>query len=101
MKESGKFDGVIEAVRLAPDGRVAMARTFERIGPAYKDSALLSREQLVARLKAGKKYVVGKRTAGQGFTFVTGASVRLVDGALRLEPAPAGETAELPGVPVF
>ncbi|MCU0485251.1 MAG: hypothetical protein MUC85_03985 [Anaerolineales bacterium] len=56
-----KIDGVIEAVRYAPDGSLAWVRAYERRGPTYSDVVILPREELIGRLKAGKRFVIGQR----------------------------------------
>lgn len=64
-----KYDGVIESVRYTPDGKILMVRYFERRGAAYSDYELLDRDGLVRRLKAGKRFAIGKRQAYMGFEF--------------------------------
>jgi hypothetical protein len=73
-----KFDGVIEAARYAPDGRLVLIRAYERRGPAFSDLILLDRRSLVQLLKKGKRFVVGERLAHLGGTFKTGSRVKLV-----------------------
>jgi hypothetical protein len=77
-----KFDGVIEAVRYGPDGRLQLARIYERRGPTWSDVLLISREELVRRLKAGQKFVTGARKPYLASTFDVKSAVRLagVDG---------------------
>ena len=72
-----KFDGVIEAARYAPDGRLVLIRAYERRGPAFSDHILLDRQSLVQLLKKGKRIVVGQRLAHLGGTFKTGSRVKL------------------------
>ncbi len=74
-----KFDGVIEAVRYGPDGLVSLARIYERRGPAWSDRLLITREDLLTRLKAGKKFVIGRRKPYLAGTFEPWARVRLVE----------------------
>jgi hypothetical protein len=71
-----KIDGVIEAVRLSGDGRVALVRAYERRGAAFSDHILLDRQALIKRLRAGKRYFVGERIPYLAGTFKTGAQVR-------------------------
>ncbi len=103
MPKKPKYDGVIEAVRYAPDGKVAWARVHERRGPVFGDHVILSREELIERLKSGKKFVVGKRIRGMGNAFEAGASVSLAgsNGAAYLVAGQGGSTNgdHLPGVP--
>jgi len=56
-----KYDGVIEAVRYAPDGKITLTRVYERRGAAFSDRVLLDRPALVERLKKGLKFVTGQR----------------------------------------
>ncbi|MGE5249411.1 MAG: hypothetical protein ACM3QS_04280, partial [Bacteroidota bacterium] len=55
-----KFDGVIEAVHFT-DGQVTAVRAFERRGATFSDRVILTRAQLVDRLKNGRKFVTGRR----------------------------------------
>lgn len=104
MKSSSKIDGVIEAVRYAHDGRIAQVRVYERRGATFGDRTLLTRQQLIERLKAGKHFIVGRRKEFWGTTFETGPEVHLVqDGGsdwVRLAQA-SGNGDTLPGVPLF
>ena len=72
-----KFDGVIEAVHYAPDGRVAWVRAYLRRGPTFSDRVLLDRDALVADLKSGKKYLAGKRIEFQASTFELASPINL------------------------
>ncbi len=66
-----KFDGVIEAVRYASNGRIVLARIYERHGATWSDHILLERKDLVERLKKGKRFVAGQRKIYLGGTFET------------------------------
>jgi len=72
-----KFDGVIEAVRYAPDGKLVWVRAYERRGPTFSDRVLLDRGALLERLKAGKKFFAGQRVAYLSSTFDLKKAVRL------------------------
>ena len=100
-----KYDGVIEAVRYAPPGRVAIVRAYERRGPTFSDRVLISREELVRRLQAGKRFVSGERQPLLASTFTVTAAIRLVgkDGQKYLAAADAPLTGSdsLVGVPLF
>ena len=72
-----KLDGVIEAVRYAPDGSIAWVRAYERRGPTYSDVVILPREALVSRLKAGKQFAIGQRREFFSSEFILGKPVRL------------------------
>lgn len=95
-----KFDGVIEAVRYEKEGRISLARLYERRGVVWSDCLLLDRQALVERLKRGGRFVTGRRKPYLGAVFETGAPVRLVGQNIVCEGAPAGSD-HLPGVPVF
>jgi hypothetical protein len=72
-----KFDGVIEVVRYTPEGMVDLVRAYERRGATFSDRLLWKRAELVERLKAGQKIVVGIPKQYLASTFVLGAPVRL------------------------
>lgn len=72
-----KFDGLIEAVRYAPDGKIELVRAYERRGSTFSDSILINREKLISRLKNGEKFVTGLRKEFLGSTFEVAKSVRL------------------------
>ena len=71
------FDGLIEAVRYAPDGKIDLVRAYERRGAIFSDHILIDRADLVFRLKNGEKFVTGRRTKFLGSTFVATKAVRL------------------------
>ncbi len=73
-----KIDGVIEAVHYAPDGKIAWVRVYERRGPTYSDRVLLDRETLLARLKAKKLFVIGRRLPHVASTFDVSLPVRVI-----------------------
>ncbi len=95
-----KFDGVIEAVRCAPDGRLAIARVYERRGAVWSDEFLLERKDLVQRLKQGKRFVIGTRKAYLGGVFDVGKPVRLIEDQIVTDERPNGREV-LAGVPIF
>ena len=72
-----KFDGVIEAVRYAPDGKIDLVRAYERRGSTFSDIILINRADLITRLKNGQKFVTGNREEFLGSTFKTTKTVRL------------------------
>ena len=74
-----KFDGVVEAVRYAPDGSVAWVRAYERRGPTYSDVVILSRQELIRRLQAGKKFFSGQRKEFHASDFVVSLPLRLLE----------------------
>lgn len=71
------FDGVIEAVRYTADGQLALARAYLRRGPTFSDCVLLTRDELVERLKAGQRFVLGRRKPYLASTFEVGPTVSL------------------------
>ncbi len=76
-----KFDGVVEAAHYGPDGNVAWVRVYERRGPTFSDRLIVDRPTFIERIKAGRKYVVGKRVPLMASTFETSHPVRyLQDG---------------------
>ena len=99
---SKKIDSIIEAVRYTPDGKVDLVRIYERLGPAYSDRKLLSREQLVTQLKGKKRFVAGRRIEMMGTSFTTGPDIRLIGagaGEYIQSTEGSGERDDLKGVP--
>ncbi|HEX7555578.1 MAG TPA: hypothetical protein VF338_03060 [Leptolinea sp.] len=72
-----KVDGVIETVRYDPKGMISQVRVYEKRGPTFSDRVLLSRDQLIQKLRIGKKFYVGKRILLQASTFELGTAVSL------------------------
>lgn len=66
-----KFDGVIEAVRYAQDGKIEVVRAYERRGATFSDGIIIARADLVTRIKSGQKFVTGSRQEFMGSTFDT------------------------------
>lgn len=99
-----KIDAVIESVRYTPDGKISQVRLYPRVGDTYADRQLLTRDQLLALLKAGKRVVVGQRVPLMASTFHTGSEIKLVKqaaGEIIAAPGAAGERDELPGALAF
>jgi len=94
-----RFNGVIETVRYAPNGNIEFVRAYERRGAAFSDHVLLTRAELLERLRQGKTFVVGQRKPNQGGMFETGASVRLVNGVITTRPGTDRDFLE--GVPIL
>jgi hypothetical protein len=95
-----KLDGVIEAVRYTPTGKIIFVRAYERHGVVWSDQILLERKELSERLKQGKHFVLGERKFYIGSVFETGTAVHQVDDTILTE----GQTCThdlLTGVPVF
>jgi len=74
-----KIDGVIEAVRYSPNGKIIIVRAYERRGVVWTDHILLERKGLVERLNDGKRFVTGERKIYLGSVFETGPKVQFVD----------------------
>lgn len=73
-----RYDVLIEAVRYTTDGQIEFARVYERRGAAFSDQFLMRRNELIARLKKGEKFVTGSRKSFLAGTFETGKDVLLV-----------------------
>ena len=95
-----KIDGVIEAVRYNSNGKISLVRTYERHGVVWSDDILLDRNALIALLKNGKRFVIGKRTTNFGSVFETGQAVQLVNEFIVTSGQPAGKD-HLAGVSIF
>ncbi len=97
-----KFDGVIEAVRFK-DGQIVVVRAFERRGAAFSERVMIPRKELLERLKAGKKFVLGQRKEFWAGTFDEGKPVQVVrrDGKDFISTRADGDRDELEQAPVF
>jgi len=99
-----KFDAVIEAVHYAPDGKIALARIYERRGATWSDHILLDRQDLVERLRRGKHFVTGRRKEYWASTFEVGETVQYLargEKGMITTNDQADEKDSLAGVPVF
>jgi hypothetical protein len=72
-----KVDGVIETIRYDEKGKLSLIRVYERRGPTFSDRILFSRDQLIQKMRNGKKFHVGKRIQLQASTFELGKPVFL------------------------
>lgn len=72
-----KFDGVVEAVRYDPNGQIEWVRAYEWRGAAFSDRVLIDRADFIAQLKAGRRFLVGKRVPYLGGTFETALQIKL------------------------
>jgi hypothetical protein len=72
------YDGVVEAAHFTPDGQLDWVRVYERRGPIFSDHILLNRQAFAEKLKAGKRFVVGKRIQYMGGKFEVSQPVHLV-----------------------
>ena len=98
-----KFDGVIEAVHYK-DGQIEVVRAFERRGTAFSDRVLISRHELLERLKKRRNFVIGKRREFLAGTFdVIDKPVQVIqrDGKEFIATRPDAEHDELEGAPLF
>jgi hypothetical protein len=72
-----KVDGVIEAVRYK-NGQIEVVRAYERRGAAFSDHLLIDRQELLDRIKSGKKFVTGTRREFMAGTFEEGKTIEVV-----------------------
>jgi hypothetical protein len=79
MYMSQKFDTVIEAVHLTQNGMIESVRAYERRGATYSDRVLISRENLLRGIAAGKKFATGRRIENLGSKFEQLLPVRVVE----------------------
>lgn len=89
MQRMKKPDVILEAVRYTPDGQIAFVRAYERRGNVWSDCLLLSRAQLLERLKKGQHVLLGRRKLYLGGNFELGVPVRLAGQAIVLDGQPA------------
>jgi len=75
---SKELDGVIEAVRYNPEGMIEIVRLYERRGPIFSDRIIVSRNELIKRIKAGNQIAIGERKLLLAGTFNVIAPVHLV-----------------------
>ncbi len=98
-----KFDGVLEAVHYAPDGKVGWVRVYEGRGPTFSDRLVVDRRTFIERIQAGRKYMVGKRVPLMASSFDVSVPVRYIangeDGVLVAGDGQASRDT-LKGVPV-
>jgi hypothetical protein len=98
------YDGVVEAVRLTPRGKIQFVRAYERRGPTFSDRVLLERDTLVDRIKSGKRFVTGSRIPGRGSEFEVADQVELLEtpqGEVVVSGDSASQKDHLQGVPVL
>jgi hypothetical protein len=97
---SRKMDGIIEAVRYLPDGKIDLVRAYERHGIVWSDRILLGRQDLSERLKRGKRFVVGERKIYLGSMFETGLDVHQVQDFI-VTNGQSNARDLLNGIPIF
>jgi hypothetical protein len=99
-----KFDGIVETVHYGGDGQVEWVRAYERRGATFSDHILVSRQDLIDKLKKGKRYLVGERKEFMGSTFETSDPLRVItrDGQEVLVVGDReADKDSLTGVPIF
>jgi hypothetical protein len=74
---NNEYDGIVEAVRLDENGKLIIARMYERKGFVYSDHFLIDRNHLIDRLKNGQRLLVGKRLYKMGSAFETGEALQI------------------------
>ena len=94
-----KYDGIIEAVRYAPNGKIELVRAYERRGAAFSDRVVLDRQTLAQRLKKGEKFIVGQRRLLLAGTFQTAKSVQMLGEVISTAPKAGRDLLE--EVPLF
>jgi hypothetical protein len=95
-----KLDGVIEAVRYDPAGRIRLVRAYRRRGPIWSDRVLLDRRELSTLLNQGKHFAIGSRKTGLGSVFDAGENVRQIQDQI-ISGEMTGRSDLLHGAPVF
>ena len=99
-----KLDGVVEAVRYTTEGQIWLVRVYERRGPTFSDRILLTRQELVDRLKAKKRFFIGRRLQFLASTFDVTFPVRLEGKAgneMLVSGSQTSESDHLEGAPLF
>ena len=98
-----KYDGVIEAVRYAADGKIDMVRVYERRWKVFSDRILMSRAELLEQIKSGKVFITGQRRQYHANEFLTGKAVHLSGDSREIITTKdkAGTQDLLTNVPVF
>jgi hypothetical protein len=96
-----KFDGVVEAVRYH-GGQIQYVRAYERRGAIFSDLVFLTRNELIERLKKGRKYFTGRRREFLASTFELDKPLRISgDNDRRVIATRAGaDRDELEGAPL-
>jgi hypothetical protein len=72
------YDGVIDAARYHK-GDLLWVRLYERRGAAFSDLLHIDRKALLQRLRAGKRYLTGRRITHMGSTFELGRRVQVLE----------------------
>lgn len=99
-----RVQGVVEAAHYDDQGQLRWVRVHLRRFDAFADHRILTRDELVARLKAGQTFVLGKRHPFLGNTFELGPTLRLAEKhgqPFLLVEGHTTEERELAGVPLL
>ena len=99
-----KIDIVVVAVRYENPETVSWVRAFERRGATWSDRRMIQRTDLIDRILAGEKVVVGKRIEFEAGTFDTGEDLRVEDRngvSVLMIGAGNGSGDSLKGIPVI
>jgi hypothetical protein len=97
-----KVDGVIEAVHYK-NGQIQAVRVYERRGATFSDRILLTRKELLERIKSGRQFVIGKRKPLLASTFDEGKPVQVLsrDGKEIISTRKEADHDELEQAPLF
>lgn len=99
-----KIDGVVEAVRYTPEGKLKMARVYLRRGSIWSDRIMLTRDELLQEIKTGKNWVVGQRVLYMAGTFNTSSAIQVKDAngqAVIHTGQPQDNRDSMEGAPIF
>lgn len=97
---SQKYDGVIEAVHRQSDGRIEFARAYQKRGATWSDHTIISREELIKRIQAGKTFILGERKILFGSTFAATEPIRYQNQVL-VSGGQSDSALDLADAPIF
>ncbi|OJX40572.1 MAG: hypothetical protein BGO78_06200 [Chloroflexi bacterium 44-23] len=84
-----EYDAVLEAIRVDENNQLSLARIYKKHGAIWSDLFVVDREELIKRMKAGQRFVLGTRIHQLGSTFDTGKPLYLAsfeeNGFIRLD----------------
>lgn len=97
-----KVDGVIEAAHYQ-NGQIMNVRAYERRDATFSDHILIDRQDLIERIKKGKKFLVGTRKELMASTFELGKPVQVLtrNGKEIISTSAEADHDELENVRVF
>ena len=99
-----KFDYLVEAIHYSPSGELEKVRLYERRGPSFSDRVIITRDQLISYLLAGKKVAAGNRVSSLASTFNQTGVIQLSGPKEAPVLVMGGEIASndsLSGIPVY